>query len=176
MTCTSVGRTAGGGCRAPSGPAPYVSGRDGNRDAVLSRYEAHIRGRPDLLAALPAFRDKTLACFCKPLPCHGDVLVRLLAERDRAADRNAASGGASRERRLRRALPGRDRAASGEGGADPGPGAEAGGGRDGRAGRRLRVAVERAVGVTVEAATGDELMTMADLLRQRADRPRERER
>jgi hypothetical protein len=40
----------------------------------------------------------------------------------------------------------------------------------------VRAAVERAVGVTVEAATGDELMTMADLLRQRADRPRERDR
>jgi hypothetical protein len=38
----------------------------------------------------------------------------------------------------------------------------------------LRAAVERAVGVTAEAASGDELMTMADLLRQRADRPRDR--
>ena len=51
-----------------------------------------------------------------------------------------------------------------------------GGGPDGRATADVRAAVERAVGVTVEAATGDELMTMADLLRQRADRPRERER
>jgi hypothetical protein len=72
---------------------PYVPGRDGDRDAVLARYEAHVRGRPDLMAALPELRGKTLACWCTPLPCHGDVLVRLLAELDRAADRDPASGG-----------------------------------------------------------------------------------
>ena len=31
-------------------------------------------------ALLEALRDKRLACWCKPKPCHGDVLVKLLNE------------------------------------------------------------------------------------------------
>lgn len=26
------------------------------------------------------FKDKTLACWCKPKACHGDVLVELMGE------------------------------------------------------------------------------------------------
>jgi hypothetical protein len=33
--------------------------------------------RPDLVAQLPELRSKTLACWCKPGPCHGDVIARL---------------------------------------------------------------------------------------------------
>lgn len=31
-----------------------------------------------LLNDLPELKDKTLGCWCKPLPCHGDVLVELV--------------------------------------------------------------------------------------------------
>jgi len=44
-------------------------------------YEVHIRRSPKLLAALPELVGKRLGCYCKPLACHGDVLVRLLKER-----------------------------------------------------------------------------------------------
>lgn len=30
-----------------------------------------------ILANLPKLRNKRLGCFCKPLACHGDVLVEL---------------------------------------------------------------------------------------------------
>lgn len=60
---------------------PFVIGRDGDRAAVIARYEQHVRAeRPDLLAALPELYGKALGCYCAPLPCHGDVLAKLVAE------------------------------------------------------------------------------------------------
>ena len=66
------------------GPSPpgtlFVIGRDGTRDQVIRMYEIHLRHSPDLIAALPELAGKRLGCFCKPLPCYGDVLLKLLAE------------------------------------------------------------------------------------------------
>ena len=59
---------------------PFRIGRDGNRDQVIKMYEVHVRRRPDLIAALPELAGKRLGCYCKPLSCHGDVLVKLLRE------------------------------------------------------------------------------------------------
>ena len=59
---------------------PFQIGRDRNRDQVIKMYEVHIRRRPDLIAALTELVGKRLGCYCKPLPCHGDVLIRLLRE------------------------------------------------------------------------------------------------
>ena len=50
------------------------------RELALAKYEVHVRRRPDLIAALPELAGKRLGCHCRPLPCHGDVLVRLLRE------------------------------------------------------------------------------------------------
>lgn len=57
---------------------PFQIGRDGSRERVLKMYEVHIRRRPDLIAALPELVGKRLGCHCKPLACHGDILVKLL--------------------------------------------------------------------------------------------------
>ena len=44
-------------------------------------YENWIRTeRPDLMKRLTELKGKTLGCWCKPNPCHGDVLVRLVNE------------------------------------------------------------------------------------------------
>ena len=59
---------------------PYHIGTHGQRAAVIARYESYVRQMPDLLAALPELKGKRLGCHCKPLVCHGDVLVRLVAE------------------------------------------------------------------------------------------------
>lgn len=56
---------------------PFRIGRDGTREEVVAKYEAWLATRPDLLADLPSLRGKRLACWCAPLPCHGDVLARL---------------------------------------------------------------------------------------------------
>jgi hypothetical protein len=56
---------------------PFVIGRDGSRDEVIAKYRTWIMQQPQLLAALPELRGKTLACWCSPLACHGDVLAQL---------------------------------------------------------------------------------------------------
>jgi len=61
---------------------PFVIGKDGDRDMVISKYEKYIRGRADLMALIPNLKDKKLGCFCHPLKCHGDVLVKLVGELD----------------------------------------------------------------------------------------------
>jgi hypothetical protein len=67
----------------PASPwANYYSVKKYGREEAIRRYEEKIRSRPDLLARLPELRGKTLACWCKPLPCHGDVLLRLVEEQD----------------------------------------------------------------------------------------------
>jgi hypothetical protein len=50
------------------------------RERAILKYEVWIRRRPDLLAALPELAGKVLGCYCHPLPCHGEVLIRLLEE------------------------------------------------------------------------------------------------
>jgi hypothetical protein len=47
------------------------------RNKVIKMYKEYIRSRPDLLNQLHQLKDKTLGCWCKPLPCHGDVLAEL---------------------------------------------------------------------------------------------------
>jgi hypothetical protein len=61
--------------------ANHFSWRRYGRKEALRRYEQKIRNRPDLMARLPELEGKTLACWCKPEDCHGDVLIRLIAER-----------------------------------------------------------------------------------------------
>lgn len=48
-----------------------------SREEAIERYEAWLIAQPDLMAQLPLLRGRTLGCYCKPLACHGDVLVRL---------------------------------------------------------------------------------------------------
>ena len=62
----------------------FVIGRDGDRAEVIRKYREWIMGNEYLLSCLSELKDKVLGCYCKPLACHGDVLVELvekLAER-----------------------------------------------------------------------------------------------
>jgi hypothetical protein len=56
---------------------PFILGKDGGRELVISRYRAYILTRPDLLADLSSLRGKRLGCWCAPQACHGDVLAEL---------------------------------------------------------------------------------------------------
>ena len=56
---------------------PFVVARDGTRAEVISAYEVWLTSQPDLMADLPELRGRDLVCHCAPLPCHGDVLLRL---------------------------------------------------------------------------------------------------
>ena len=54
-----------------------------SRKKCLKRYEDHIRRNPDLFNAVLELEGKELGCWCKPLPCHGDILRKLFKERQR---------------------------------------------------------------------------------------------
>lgn len=54
------------------------------RTAAIAAYARWLLDQPMLLAQLPSLRDRVLACWCAPLPCHADVLV-WLANGDSAA-------------------------------------------------------------------------------------------
>ena len=57
---------------------PFSIGPDGTRKEVIDKYRQFILTHPQLMEDLHELRGKTLGCFCKPLPCHGDVLVELI--------------------------------------------------------------------------------------------------
>jgi hypothetical protein len=48
-----------------------------SREQAVAKYAEWIETRPELLAALPELKGKTLGCWCAPRACHGDVLARL---------------------------------------------------------------------------------------------------
>ena len=58
---------------------PFRIGEDGTRDEVIARYREHlwrrIRAGEVSLEELAELDGCWLACWCEPLPCHGDVLA-----------------------------------------------------------------------------------------------------
>jgi hypothetical protein len=59
---------------------PFRIGKDGTREEVIQKYRDRIMNskRPEFRnLARKALRGKTLGCYCKPLPCHGDVLAEI---------------------------------------------------------------------------------------------------
>lgn len=51
-----------------------------NRDEAVEAYRKWIKEEDGqyLLADLHELKGKILGCWCKPLPCHGDILVELV--------------------------------------------------------------------------------------------------
>lgn len=56
---------------------PYRIGQNGSREEVIELYRQYLHRRKDLLACLHELRGKDLVCFCAPLDCHGDILLKL---------------------------------------------------------------------------------------------------
>lgn len=72
---------------------PFVIGRDGNRAEVIQKYRAWVtagNGR-HLLQELHELEGRVLACYCSPLPCHGDVLAKLVVEHGSIARKGSAA-------------------------------------------------------------------------------------
>lgn len=59
---------------------PFKVGRDGTGEEVLEKYRNHVLNSPELMHNLYKLRGKTMGCWCKPGPCHGDVLMEILEE------------------------------------------------------------------------------------------------
>ena len=59
---------------------PFKLGVDGSRDEVIDRYRADLWRRIQAgeisLEELAELNGCWLACWCEPLPCHGDVLAK----------------------------------------------------------------------------------------------------
>ena len=58
----------------------FLIGRDGDREEVIRKYRDWILKNDSFLSCLGELQDKVLGCYCKPLACHGDVLVELVKE------------------------------------------------------------------------------------------------
>jgi hypothetical protein len=49
-----------------------------NRDEAVQKYEEWLLSQPELVkAAKEELKGKVLACWCAPLNCHGDVLLKI---------------------------------------------------------------------------------------------------
>ena len=59
---------------------PFKVGRDGDYGECKEKYREYVKGRDDLLNALSELKGCALGCWCKPKPCHGDVLVELIED------------------------------------------------------------------------------------------------
>ena len=57
---------------------------EAQRGSTLEAYEKYLRKRletdSEFKTRFLELDGKTLGCFCKPKPCHGDVIVKLLEE------------------------------------------------------------------------------------------------
>jgi hypothetical protein len=51
-------------------------------EECLSLYEDYIRNS-NLYNELEELAGKILGCWCKPEPCHGDILIKLLCEKSK---------------------------------------------------------------------------------------------
>jgi hypothetical protein len=56
---------------------PFAMTRGATREQCINGFATWIVRRPELMARLGELRGKVLGCWCKPNPCHGDVLARL---------------------------------------------------------------------------------------------------
>ena len=61
---------------------PFVIGRNGTREEVIEKYRAYVMRSTPAAETLQykiyrELKGKDLACFCAPLPCHGDVLLEI---------------------------------------------------------------------------------------------------
>ncbi len=64
---------------------PFVIGKDGTREEVVEKYRQWILSpeqRYLLKAAIKELKGKDLICWCAPLACHGDVLLRIINGRE----------------------------------------------------------------------------------------------
>ena len=59
---------------------PFKIGEDGTREEVIEKYRGYlwdmIQNGDITRSDLMSLRGKRLGCFCKPLPCHGDILIK----------------------------------------------------------------------------------------------------
>lgn len=65
---------------------PFKIGPDGTREEVIEKFKDYFYKRlvddSNFKARVLTLKDKTLGCYCKPLPCHGDIIAEYLDKED----------------------------------------------------------------------------------------------
>ena len=57
---------------------PFIIGKDGSREEVITKYKLWLFSKPEMLEkARLELKGKDLVCFCSPKSCHGDVLLEV---------------------------------------------------------------------------------------------------
>jgi hypothetical protein len=72
-------RWTAGGWDLPESPwaNPFTVRQCGTAAVAVEKFREYVQSRPDLMNRLHELGGKQLGCWCKPGPCHGDVLVDL---------------------------------------------------------------------------------------------------
>ena len=52
--------------------------KDHSRDEAVAKYEHYLVANEHLINKLSSLKSKRLVCFCSPLKCHGDILIKLV--------------------------------------------------------------------------------------------------
>lgn len=60
---------------------PFPISHTCSREESLKKFEEYILSHPTLLNELDELEGHILGCWCKPLPCHGDILLSLLKKK-----------------------------------------------------------------------------------------------
>lgn len=55
---------------------PFIVGKDGTREEVIQKFAKYLLNDPELPNHLHELKGKNLGCYCAPLACHGDILLR----------------------------------------------------------------------------------------------------
>lgn len=73
---------------------PFRIGDDGDRVQVLAKYRTYFNRRltdPKFRDRILSLKDKVLGCWCKPLLCHGDVIIEYLERYENQANSSSTS-------------------------------------------------------------------------------------
>jgi hypothetical protein len=52
-----------------------------SREEALDNYREYILENEELMNSLDELDGKVLGCYCKPLSCHGDILLELISQK-----------------------------------------------------------------------------------------------
>ena len=57
---------------------PFIIGKDGTRSDVIAKHREWFLSQPLLVEqARRELPGRDLVCYCKPLACHGDILLEI---------------------------------------------------------------------------------------------------
>ena len=59
---------------------PFKIGKDGTRKEVLEKYRQYLLNHKLLMEDILSLDGEILGCYCKPKPCHGDIIVETIDE------------------------------------------------------------------------------------------------